>query len=89
MDEDSERLLESILDEAEAPYRAVLPPAQLAVLRGALREELLADGTARRLISAARPRSVPKRSGEAGAESPAPSNEGEGRLSGPPKRQAG
>lgn len=69
-DDERAQFLEGILDEAVAPYRKLVPREQLEAMRGALREELLADATAGRLLSAARPRAVPKRSGEVGVDEP-------------------
>lgn len=67
-DDERDRFLEETLDEAMAPYRNVVPAAHLAVMRGVLREEMLADPTALRLLSAARPRAVPKQSGDVPVE---------------------
>jgi hypothetical protein len=67
-DDERERFLEETLDEAMAPYRNLVPATQLAVMRSTLREEMLADPTALRLLSAARPRAVPKQSGDVPVE---------------------
>lgn len=90
-DAEQDPFLEEILDEAMSPYLGQLPPETLAMMRGVLREEMLADPAALRLLSAARPRAVPKQSGDVAAAGGAPIAEPGrgGRVVPLRKRQAG
>lgn len=74
---EKEAFLQEILDEAMAPYRGRLPEKQLQMMRRVLEEEMREDAAAMRLLSAARPRSVPHRSGDVPVESAIPAGEEE------------
>jgi hypothetical protein len=71
-DGETDAFLQEILDEAMAPYRGRVPEEQLEMMRRVLKEEMREDATAMRLLSAARPRSVPHRSGDVPVESATP-----------------
>jgi hypothetical protein len=91
MNDAEESFLQEILDEVMAPYRGRLPEEQLQMLRRVLEEEMREDAAAARLLSAARPRTVPQRSGEVPAESATPAEPGErpAEVVPLPKRSAG
>ncbi len=55
--------LEEVIRDAIGPLAALLPPAELAALRKALRDGATDDPALRDLYSAARPREERKRSG--------------------------
>lgn len=67
-DGEKEDFLQKILDEVMAPYRGCLPEEQLQMMRRVLQEEMREDATAVALLAAARPRSVPHRSGDVPVE---------------------
>lgn len=74
---EKEAFLQEILDEAMAPYRGRLPEAQLQMMRRVLEAEMREDATAMRLLSAARPRTAPHRSGDVPVEGATPIEPGE------------
>jgi len=77
-DDEKDPFFEDTLDEAMADLQGKIPPEQFAMIRGVLREEMREDATAMRLLGAARPRAVPKQSGDrpasgaGGVEPPGP-----------------
>lgn len=76
-DGEKEDFLQEILDEVMAPYRGRLPEEQLQMMRRVLQEEMREDATAVTLLAAARPRSVPHRSGDVPVESATPAEKEE------------